>query len=339
VTSPEPLAVCDHCGTKLRGEHEGIPWEAEEDASGGYPAHSVNRCRHILRDQLRAIRLTGARVQATAYNWCACETPKRLDARATMCGICDKTIPLKLSRDELVSLAQDLATGRQRVNVESLSGLRVVVLVCDQTGDFVGVGMTTHLEDALAMMRCALAREDAQTIRPVDPPEPIGGGVIRVAEIPDGTGASEYTIDGATIGLRLPPGLLATARMVADQMRRGVPPPATVTPLADHPTEANRREVAEDAYAWVCRCRHAPGDRLDDDDFAVAFGSLCMSLGLSCELVTWRSGTLRSGDHWRMGVKVGEDVYAFEGKIHPWPQPRWMTDPKTGMTRSPLVKP
>ncbi len=48
--------TCDHCGRALNGSHEGTPWEADEDSTGGTPAHSHNRCRHLLRDDLKEAR-------------------------------------------------------------------------------------------------------------------------------------------------------------------------------------------------------------------------------------------------------------------------------------------
>jgi len=48
--------ICDHCGRALNGDHERIPFEADEDDTGGCPLHSHNRCRHILRDELREAR-------------------------------------------------------------------------------------------------------------------------------------------------------------------------------------------------------------------------------------------------------------------------------------------
>jgi hypothetical protein len=66
---------------------------------------------------------------------------------------------ISLSPEQMVSLAQMI--------VETIgkafpaSGLRMVLVVTDQEGEHVGVGMTTGLEDALALLRCALAREGA----------------------------------------------------------------------------------------------------------------------------------------------------------------------------------
>lgn len=50
------ITHCDHCGTPLHGDHDGIPWEAETRPDGGQAAHSRNRCRHVLRDKLAAAR-------------------------------------------------------------------------------------------------------------------------------------------------------------------------------------------------------------------------------------------------------------------------------------------
>lgn len=38
--------------------------------------------------------------------------------------------------------------------------LRIVVVVTDEAGDFVGVGSTTARQDTLAMLKCALDRVD-----------------------------------------------------------------------------------------------------------------------------------------------------------------------------------
>jgi hypothetical protein len=52
----EAATICDHCGRALSGSHEGVPWEVDDDGTGGTPAHSHNRCRHLLRDDLKEAR-------------------------------------------------------------------------------------------------------------------------------------------------------------------------------------------------------------------------------------------------------------------------------------------
>lgn len=58
------------------------------------------------------------------------------------------------TREELVEIAQQLADTHQRSD-----GLRVVVVVTDESGDFVGVGMNTAGDDADRILRCAVAGE------------------------------------------------------------------------------------------------------------------------------------------------------------------------------------
>jgi hypothetical protein len=58
-------------------------------------------------------------------------------------------------RAELVALAQAAAETLDRVKL----GYRVVVLVTDEAGDFVGVGMNTTYGDAVEIMRASLVGE------------------------------------------------------------------------------------------------------------------------------------------------------------------------------------
>lgn len=53
------------------------------------------------------------------------------------------------NRDGLVDRAQLVAIGFAKP-------YRAVVIVTDEAGDFVGVGMNTSLDDAIAIMKCAL---------------------------------------------------------------------------------------------------------------------------------------------------------------------------------------
>ena len=57
-------------------------------------------------------------------------------------------------RRELVEMAQRLADNAAN------DGLRVVCVVTDASGDFVGVGMNTAGDDADRILRCAVAGED-----------------------------------------------------------------------------------------------------------------------------------------------------------------------------------
>jgi hypothetical protein len=66
---------------------------------------------------------------------------------------------VSLSPEQMVWLAQAIVETVDKAFPES--GLRMVLVVTDQKGEYVGVGMTTGLEDALAILRCALAREGA----------------------------------------------------------------------------------------------------------------------------------------------------------------------------------
>lgn len=61
------------------------------------------------------------------------------------------------TRAELADIAQQLAETHDRGD-----GLRVVVVVTDESGDFVGVGMNTAGDDADRILRCAVAGEDLQ---------------------------------------------------------------------------------------------------------------------------------------------------------------------------------
>lgn len=61
------------------------------------------------------------------------------------------------SRAELAARAQRLATYGAS---SAPPGTRIVVIVTDETGEFVGVGSTTGEEDVRAILTCALLAED-----------------------------------------------------------------------------------------------------------------------------------------------------------------------------------
>jgi hypothetical protein len=63
------------------------------------------------------------------------------------------------SRDALAAIAQTVAD-----KSELLQGLRAVVVIAEDSGEYVGVGMSTNtsLQDAMALLRCALERKDAK---------------------------------------------------------------------------------------------------------------------------------------------------------------------------------
>jgi len=63
---------------------------------------------------------------------------------------------MSMSREQLVAIAQALVT--------NLDGheprLRVVTVVCDEDGEWVGVGTNTTHEDTVAILHSALTGED-----------------------------------------------------------------------------------------------------------------------------------------------------------------------------------
>lgn len=64
-----------------------------------------------------------------------------------------------MKRDRLAKLAQAIAMA----NAGVAPGLRVVVCVTDESGDFVGVGMNVDVEDATAILLAAWRAEDARS--------------------------------------------------------------------------------------------------------------------------------------------------------------------------------
>lgn len=58
-----------------------------------------------------------------------------------------------MTREQLVEVAHQLADTYPRTE------LRIVVVVTDASGDFVGVGMNTAGDDADRILRCAIAGE------------------------------------------------------------------------------------------------------------------------------------------------------------------------------------
>lgn len=266
---------------------------------------------------------------------------------------------MTLSRDQLAEIADDLASDAEvTTRCQAGAGLRIVVLVCDKTGDYVGVGMTTRLDDAMAMMRCALAREDAKPPAPnpelvayrnVDlgglldrlltraehlsralpsDPKPIHTEPFTTLGSDDfksaAADASNLRIDGLK-PLWLPTGVQWAVTMVCEVVRTALPG------LPEHFQQTAKKTLAE----WGSG-RSAFEQIQDDDDFASSFAALCLSAGRECTLVTWEA----KPNCWRMGVLVdGVHFYGPEGRLAEMPHPCWCTDPKTGITRSPLVAP
>jgi hypothetical protein len=63
-----------------------------------------------------------------------------------------------MTRDELAHLAQDVATGVY--SIRSNTTFRVVVVVTDVDGEFVGVGSNTSHDDVLALLVSATVAMD-----------------------------------------------------------------------------------------------------------------------------------------------------------------------------------
>lgn len=61
------------------------------------------------------------------------------------------------TRDMLAQLAQRYA---DRLLAHRKRGHRIVVIVTDESGDFIGVGSTTSYEDTREIVRCAHLGED-----------------------------------------------------------------------------------------------------------------------------------------------------------------------------------
>jgi hypothetical protein len=272
-----------------------------------------------------------------------------------------------MTRDELVSLAQNIATGFPALVGD---GLRIVVLVCDEPGDYVGVGMTTGLEDALAMMRLALAAKEPplERVRFIDGGPTPGFAYEHLGLVPKRPTTDAYPMTDVPAGaqpdsenhtlligglkpLFLPSGLRHSVRLLAQRAWSARDDAWLMTQgqrcleraMSDYPLA-----VAYEVYRTVdekARAAHAPElpcGGIDDDEFAVAFAAVALSADLIIRLVTWEA----SRHCWRMGVKVqtanGPDewaMFATEGLVPPsrWPHPRWETDDK--VTYSPLVKP
>ncbi len=72
-----------------------------------------------------------------------------------------------MNRAELVALAQATVHEEERRYGGSLpAGIRMVVVVTNAAGDYVGVGANTTLQDAWNILNCAVKAEDR-----VDHPE------------------------------------------------------------------------------------------------------------------------------------------------------------------------
>jgi hypothetical protein len=67
-------------------------------------------------------------------------------------------IPITVSRERLVEIAQRVATRAERESVPR--GGRIVVIVTDEAGSFVGVGSNTNNKDVENILRAALFGAD-----------------------------------------------------------------------------------------------------------------------------------------------------------------------------------
>ena len=74
-------------------------------------------------------------------------------------------VPIVLTRDQLVALAQSLADyGAKRIP----RGARIVVTVTDAQGEWVGVGSNTHAVDIATILQSALLGADKKDGRVID---------------------------------------------------------------------------------------------------------------------------------------------------------------------------
>ncbi len=69
-----------------------------------------------------------------------------------------RTDPITVPRERLVEVAQRIATRSEKKDVPH--GGRIVVIVTDEAGSFVGVGSNTNIVDVENILRSALFGED-----------------------------------------------------------------------------------------------------------------------------------------------------------------------------------
>jgi hypothetical protein len=74
-----------------------------------------------------------------------------------------------MERRQLVEFAQTLAMLAETATQFPPNG-RIVVVITDEAGSYVGVGSNTHNEDVEAILRCALEGADRQDLIVTVPP-------------------------------------------------------------------------------------------------------------------------------------------------------------------------